>query len=79
MRTVVEASQIFGTPPPGWAPPIGLNGLGPYASWFPELGALMATNHVDLISVDVNWPRASRNAKIALARRIVLPYLHRSG
>jgi len=79
MRTVVEASQIFGVPPPGWAPPIGLNGLGPYASWFPELDALMATNRVDLVTVNINWPRAPRKAKIALARRIVVPYLHLAG
>ena len=49
MRTVVEASQIFGVPPPGWKPPIGEQHLGPYASWFPELNALMATNGVDLL------------------------------
>jgi hypothetical protein len=73
-RAVTEASQLFGPPPPGWKPPIGLNGLGPDASWFPELDALMATNGVDLVTVDVNWPRASLNAKIALARRIVVPF-----
>jgi hypothetical protein len=78
MRTVVEASQLFGAPPPGWSPPIGLNGLGPYASWFPELGALMATNGADLVTVDVNWPQASRKAKIALARRIMIPFRNRS-
>jgi hypothetical protein len=76
MRTVVEASQIFGVPPPGWKPPIGLNGLGAYASWFPELNALMAANHVDLLTVTVDWRRASRPAMIALARRIVVPFLH---
>ena len=73
-KTVTEASQIFGVPPPGWKPPIGVNGLGPDASWFPELGALMATNGVDLLTVDVNWPRAPLKAKIALARRIIVPF-----
>lgn len=77
-RTVSEASQIFGVPPPGWHPPIGVSGLGPDASWFPELSALMATNGADLLKVDVNWPRASRGAKIALARRIIVPFRRRS-
>lgn len=80
-RTVTEASQIFGVPPPGWHPPIGLNGLGPDASWFPELGALMALSGsgVDLLTVEVSWPRASRNAKIALARRIIVPFRRHHG
>jgi hypothetical protein len=75
-RTVTEASQIFGVPPPGWHPPIGLNGLGPDASWFPELGALMALSGsgIDLLTVDVSWPNAPRNVKIALARRIIVPF-----
>jgi hypothetical protein len=78
MRTVVEASQIFGVPPKGWSPPIGLNGLGPYASWFPELSALMATNGADLVTVGVDWPQASRKAKISLARQIMIPFRRRS-
>ena len=78
MRTVVEATQIFGVPPPGWSAPIGLSGLGPYASWFPELGALMATNGADLVTVGVDWPRASRGAKIELARQIIVPFRRHS-
>lgn len=80
-RAVTEASQIFGVPPKGWHPPIGLNGLGPDASWFPELNALMALSGsgVDLLTVDVSWPRAPRNAKIALARRIIIPFRRRHG
>jgi hypothetical protein len=74
-RTVVEASQIFGVPPPDWKPPVGLSGLGPYASWFPELSALMATNRVDLVTVTVAWPRASERAMIALARTVIAPFV----
>src|SRR5579872_3680037 len=37
MRKNVEASQIFGIPPPGWRRPIGLLGLGPNAGWYPTL------------------------------------------
>ena len=46
LRTVNEASQIFGVPPPGFHPPQGLSGLGPFASWFPATDRLMATNNV---------------------------------
>jgi hypothetical protein len=74
MRTVVEASQIFGVPPPGWKPPIGEEHLGPYASWFPELTALMATNGVDLLDATVIWRHANRAQRIALARGAITPY-----
>jgi hypothetical protein len=79
-RTVEEASQIFGPPPPGWHAPIGLHGLGPYASWFPELGSLMAisTNKVDLVTVHVTWPQVLRGKRIALARQIILPFAQRA-
>jgi hypothetical protein len=74
MRTVVEASQIFGVPPPGWKPPIGEEHLGPYASWFPELTALMATNGVDLLDASVTWRNANRTQRVALARAAITPY-----
>ena len=74
MRTVVEASQIFGVPPPGWKPPIGEERLGPYASWFPELNALMATNGVDLLDAIVTWRHANRAQMVALARAAITPY-----
>jgi hypothetical protein len=74
MRTVVEASQIFGVPPPGWRRPIGEERLGPYASWFPELNALMATNGVDLLDAIVSWRHANRAQKVALARAAITPY-----
>ena len=76
MRKVVEADQIFGVPPPGWKAPIGLNGLGPYASWFPNLDQLMA-NNVDrryIFTVSVVWWRAKRAEMISLARAAVVPY-----
>jgi hypothetical protein len=74
MRTVVEASQIFGVPPPGWKPPIGEEHLGPNASWFPELTALMATNGVDLLDASVIWRNANRTQRVALARAAITPY-----
>jgi hypothetical protein len=77
LRTVVEASQIFGAPPPGWHPPQGLSGLGPYASWFPNSQQLMATNDVLLLTVTIAWPGAGSNQEIKLARAAVVPYLVR--
>lgn len=80
-RAVEEASQIFGPPPPGWHAPIGLRGLGPEASWFPELGSLMAisANKVDLLTVHVRWPQAGQKARIGLARQVVIPFADRAG
>jgi len=74
-RKVTEASQIFGTPPPGWQAPIGLYGLGPSASWFPMLNQLMATNGSDIMTVSISWPGAKRAAMIKLARAAVGPYM----
>lgn len=74
MRTVVEASQLFGPPAPGWRAPIGERGLGPYASWFPELNALMATNGTDLIDASVLWRHAKQKAMVAVARAAITPY-----
>jgi len=76
MRKVVEADQIFGVPPPGWKPPIGLNGLGPYASWFPTLDQLMVNNVTRryIFTVSIIWYRAKRAAMIELARTAVVPY-----
>jgi hypothetical protein len=76
MRKVVEAGQIFGVPPPGWKPPLGLNGLGPYASWFPTLDQLMV-NNVNLryiFTVSIIWWRAKASEMISLARAAVVPY-----
>lgn len=80
MRKVVEATQIFGPPPPGWQAPIGLYGLGAYASWFPNLDALMANNHnrTELLTVTIVWPHAKRAAMIKLARAAIVPYIHAS-
>ncbi len=77
MRTVVEASQRWGgKAPSGWHPPIGISGLGPYASWFPELDALMATNRdrSTLLKVSIVWPRARRIEMLGLARAAIVPY-----
>ncbi len=75
LRTVVEATQVFGPPPPGFHAPEGVSGLGPYASWFPTRGQLMATNKVDLITVTVTWPGAKRDPEVAVARAAIVPYL----
>ena len=75
LRTVDEATQIFGPPPPGFHAPEGLSGLGPFASWFPSLHQLMATNRVDLLTVAVTWPGASRDSEVAVARAAAVPYL----
>jgi hypothetical protein len=77
LRTVVEASQIFGVPPPGFHAPQGLSGLGPYASWFPNNHQLMATNDRVLLTVTVTWPGRGRDEEVGLARAAVVPYLVR--
>jgi DNA-binding transcriptional regulator YdaS (Cro superfamily) len=78
MRKVSEATQIFGQTPPGWHAPIGLSGLGPYASWFINIDTLMAVNHArtELLSVSVSWPRAKRAEMVTVARAAVVPYIH---
>lgn len=77
LRTVVEATQIFGAPPPGFHPPQGISGLGPYASWFPNNQQLMATNDQLLLTATIDWPGAGRNAEVALAKAAIVPYLVR--
>jgi hypothetical protein len=79
MRTVVEQSQLFGPPPPGWVAPIGLYGLGPYASWFPNRDQLMATNQIDLFTATIGWRGAKRAQRIALGRAAITPYVHHHG
>jgi hypothetical protein len=74
-RTVVEATQLFGPPPPGWKAPVGLLGLGAYASWFPNEDELMASNNVDLLTVSVTWPHEPRAGMIRLARAAIAPYM----
>lgn len=77
LRTVDEASQLFGPPPPGFQPPQQIRGLGPFASWFPASHHLMATNDVVLVTVTVAWPQATRDAEVRLARAAIKPYLPR--
>jgi hypothetical protein len=80
LRTVDEATQIFGPPPPGFQAPQTVSGLGPFASWFPTRNQLMATNDVDLLTVTVTWPGARRNAEVRIARAAIVPYLaHKHG
>jgi hypothetical protein len=74
-RTVEEATQLFGPPPPGWHAPIGLSGLGPYASWFVNNDDLMASNGIDLITVTVTWPHEPRPGMIKLARAAIAQYM----
>ncbi|HEX3615608.1 MAG TPA: hypothetical protein VHU61_03655 [Solirubrobacteraceae bacterium] len=77
LRTVDEATQLFGPPPPGFRPPQTVAGLGPFASWFPNNHQLMATNDVDLLTVTVAWPGATRNAEVGVAHAAIVPYLAR--
>jgi hypothetical protein len=81
LRTVNEATQIFGQPPPGFQPPRWVSGLGPFASWFPNRSQLMATDDVDLVTATVTWPGATTCKEIAVAHAAVAPYLvhHRPG
>jgi hypothetical protein len=77
LRTVGEAAQIFGVPPPGFRPPQGVSGLGPFASWFPANDQLMATNDRLLLTVTVAWPGHGRDDEVGLARATIVPYLVR--
>jgi hypothetical protein len=77
LRTVDEATQVFGPPPPGFQAPQTVSDLGPFASWFPTRDQLMATNDVDLLTVTVTWPGARRNAEVGIARAVIVPYLAR--
>jgi len=77
LRTVNEAAQIFGVPPPGFHAPQGLSGLGPFASWFPNNDQLMATNDRLLLTVTATWPGVGRDEEVGLARAAVVPYLVR--
>jgi hypothetical protein len=74
-RTVEEATQLFGPAPPGWHAPIGLSGLGPYASWFTNNRQLLASNGTDLITVSVTWPHEPRPGMIKLARAAIAQYM----
>jgi hypothetical protein len=76
MRKVVEAGQIFGPIPKGWKPPVGISGLGAYASWFPNLHQLMANNVTRkyLLTVGVIWRHATRAEMIAFVRRVITTY-----
>ena len=39
----------------------------------------LSGSEIDLLTVDVSWPNAPRNAKIALARRIIVPFRRHHG
>jgi hypothetical protein len=77
LRTVDEATQIFGAPPPDFHPPQRVSGLGPFASWFPNNHWLMATNDKVLVTVTVAWARASRDQEVRLAKAAIVPYVPR--
>jgi hypothetical protein len=77
LRTVSEAAQIFGVPPPGFHPPQGQSGVGAFASRFPNSDQLMATNDRALLTVTVAWPGAGRHKQVGLARAAIVPYLVR--
>lgn len=75
-RTIEEAAQGFGPPPPVHIPRLGVD-----ASWFPEEQWLKTTDGVRLVTTSVDWKSARQAQKIALATRVTRPYLkmpHRS-
>jgi len=76
MRKVVEAGQLFGPIPKGWAPPRGVSGLGAYASWFPNLEQMMANNvsRKYLLTVGAIWRRATRPELISLVHAATATY-----
>jgi len=72
-RTIVESAQIF---PSRLSPaPIAVTGLGLDAAWFPAETHLMSTDGTRLVTVTIDWPRASQNREIALARAVTRQYL----
>jgi hypothetical protein len=73
-RTAVETSQLFG-PKRFVAAPTALNNLGIEADWFPNLGAVMSTDGLQLITVTMNWPGAPVGRKIALGEALSRTYL----
>lgn len=73
-RTIVEASQVFGSTRVSPAP-VSVTGLGLDAAWFPAEAHLMTTDGTRLITTSVDWPGASQKREIALARAVSRPYL----
>ncbi len=73
-RTQVEESQQF-TAQRMIAAPQPVTGLGIDAYWFPAEKKVMTTDGVQLITVTVNWPRATAARKRALAKLLARAYL----
>ena len=73
-RQAVETAQLFG-PKRTATPPIALNNLGIEADWFPDLGQLLSTDGLRLITVTMNWPRVRTARQIALAEALSRTYL----
>lgn len=74
-RTIVEASQVFGTPRLSPAPVAVMN-LGLEASWFPAYSWLMSTDGTLLITATVHLQGAKTGREIALGEAVTRPYLH---
>lgn len=73
-RTVTEKSQLFG--PKRLVPaPIAISNLGVEADWFPDLGQLMSTDTVHLITVTMHWAGAPTRRQIGLAEALTRTYL----
>jgi hypothetical protein len=73
-RTIVEASQQFGTAR-NFAAPVHVDRLGVDASWFPDLRQVMTTDNRRLITVGVIWPHAPARRLRALAIAVARAYL----
>ncbi len=75
LRTIDEAAQNFAPAKPN-PPPVAVNNLGLESSWFPAEQWLISTDGYRVLTVSVDWPGASEQRKIALARGVTAPYLH---
>jgi hypothetical protein len=73
-RQAVETAQLFG-PKRTATPPIAILNLGIEADWFPDLGQLLSTDGLRLITVTMHWPGVRAARQIALAEALSRTYL----
>lgn len=74
-RTIEEAAQIF--PQRLFAAPQQVPGVGIDASWFPPQQHLLTTDAVRLVTATIDWRKAGRARKLALAVVSARAYLGR--
>jgi hypothetical protein len=76
-RTVVEASQQFGTVRL-YAAPQQIPGLGLDADWFPDGDYVMTTDGARLMTATVGWPHSTQAQRRALAQTAARAFLRRA-